>query len=237
MNDNPIKHNNYFYSLTMVIVLITSIVTIFQFFHPEVLSILHRDPAGLASGEWWRIISPLLVHADGWGQYIFNIACIIIIGIEVERLYGKANFLFLYLVGGLIGEIAGYAWEPYGAGASVGFCGLLGGLYIILLISRKKVSNPLFPVLSLYIVVGLVSFANERIYVSIGLFIMVAVLTAIIMKRKNPIKLLGILSSIGGFIGGLTLLVFHDIHGAAILGGAFTAATLFLIQRVRGLAS
>ena len=107
----------------------------------------------------------------------------------------------------------------------------MGGLYIIL-ISRKKVSNPPFSMLSLYIVVGLVGFASERIYVLIGLIITVAVLMAIIMKRKNPKKLLGILSGISGFIGGLTLLAFHDIHGAAILGGAFTAVILFLIQRV-----
>ena len=188
MYGKTIKNNKFFLSLTMVIVLITSIVTIFQFFQPEVLNILRRDPERLASGEWWRIITPLLVHSDGWGQYIFNIVCIIVIGIEVERLYGKIDFLFLYLAGGLIGEIAGYAWEPYGAGASVGLCGLLGGLYIITLISRKKVANPLSLLLSLYIVVGLVSFASGRIYVSIGLFIMVGVLTGIIMKRKNPEK-------------------------------------------------
>ena len=231
MYGKTIKNNKFFLSLTMVIVLITSIVTIFQFFQPEVLNILRRDPERLASGEWWRIITPLLVHSDGWGQYIFNIVCIIVIGIEVERLYGKIDFLFLYLAGGLIGEIAGYAWEPYGAGASVGLCGLLGGLYIITLISRKKVANPLSLLLSLYIVVGFVSFASGRIYVSIGLFIMVGVLTGIIMKRKNPEKLLGTLSSIGGFIGVITLLVFHDIHGAAILGGSLTAVILFSLQR------
>ena len=96
---------------------------------------------------------------------------------------------------------------------------------------RKKVANPLSLLLSLYIVVGLVSFASGRIYVSIGLFIMVGVLTGIIMKRKNPEKLLGTLSSIGGFIGVITLLVFHDIHGAAILGGSLTAVILFSLQR------
>src|SRR5690625_5488679 len=75
----------------MVIVVVTSIVTLFQFAHPEVLSILRRDPESLASGEWWRMITPLLVHADGWGQYIFNVACIVIIGSEVERLRSEEH--------------------------------------------------------------------------------------------------------------------------------------------------
>ena len=65
MYGKTIKNNKFFLSLTMVIVLITSIVTIFQFFQPEVLNILRRDPERLASGEWWRIITPLLVHSDG----------------------------------------------------------------------------------------------------------------------------------------------------------------------------
>src|SRR5690625_511140 len=231
MNYKEIKNNRFFFSLTMVIVVVTSIVTLFQFAHPEVLSILRRDPESLASGEWWRMITPLLVHADGWGQYIFNVACIVIIGSEVERLYGKVHLLVLYLAGGLIGEVAGYAWEPYGAGASVGLCGLLGGFYVIL-IGRKKVSNPLFAMLGLYIVVGLIGFASGKVNVFIGLSVTVAVLVPIIMKQKDSERLLGIISGLGGFIGALTLLVMHDIHGAAISGGTFTVVILFLIQRI-----
>src|SRR5690625_4109750 len=78
MHHTIIKNNDFFFTVTMAIVVVTSIVTFFQFAHPEVLSMLRRDPEGLASGEWWRMITPLLVHADGWGQYIFNIACIAI---------------------------------------------------------------------------------------------------------------------------------------------------------------
>lgn len=231
MNYKIIKNNRFFYSLTMVIVVVTSIVTLFQFAHPNVLNMLRRDPEALASGEWWRMITPLLVHADGWGQYIFNVACIAIIGSEVERLYGRVHLLVLYLSGGLIGGVAGYAWEPYGAGASVGFCGLLGGFYLIL-ISRRKISNPFFVMLSLYIVVGLLGFASGKVNVFIGLSVTVAVLVHIIMKQKDSERLLGIISGLGGFIGALTLLVMHDIHGAAILGGAFTVVILFCIQRI-----
>src|SRR5690625_4055471 len=231
MHHTIIKNNDFFFTVTMAIVVVTSIVTFFQFAHPEVLSMLRRDPEGLASGEWWRMITPLLVHADGWGQYIFNIACIAIIGSEVERLYGRVHLLVLYLSGGLIGEVAGYAWEPYGAGASVGFCGLLGGFYLIL-ISKKKISNPFFAMLSLYIVVGLIGFASGKVNVFIGLSVTVAVIVPIIMKQKGSEKLLGILSGLGGFIGALILIVMHDIHGAAILGGAFAVGILLWIQRI-----
>ncbi|NRT70176.1 hypothetical protein [Clostridium beijerinckii] len=53
------------YKITIAIALITSIVTISQFVNPQVLSILRRNPESLLSGQWWRIITPLLVHSDG----------------------------------------------------------------------------------------------------------------------------------------------------------------------------
>ena len=224
-----IRNHPLICSCTILIVFITSLVTITQFFHPELLHLLRRNPEKLASGEWWRLITPLLVHSDGWTQYVFNIVCITIIGFDTERLYGKLNFLFLYFIGGFTGEIAGYLWEPYGAGASVGLCGLLGGLFVLLL-SRTHLSKPFVSILSLYIIVGLISFTLANVYISIGLFALVAILTAIVMKQAHAEKFLGILSSIGGLIGGLILFLYHDIHGAAILGGAFTACILLFLQ-------
>src|SRR5699024_6052159 len=85
-------------------------------------------------------------------------------------------------------------------------------------------------ILSLYIIVGLISFTLANVYISIGLFALVAILTAIVMKQAHAEKFLGILSSIGGLIGGLILFLYHDIHGAAILGGAFTACILLFLQ-------
>ncbi|MBY7141866.1 rhomboid family intramembrane serine protease [Virgibacillus sp. NKC19-3] len=232
MNNN---RSNNFLPMTIGIIVVTSMVTLLQFVYPEILSIMRRNPSALVMGEWWRIITPLLVHADGWWQYIFNIACIAIIGGVVERLYGRIRFLILYLAGGVIGEIAGYvSWDPYGAGASVGLCGLLGGLYVRMIIGNKRV-QPFYAILSLYLVVGLVGFASEEIYISIGLFVAVTMLITIIKKQNNRVKLLSIISGIGGLLGGMALLVLNDIHGAAILGGFCTAFIFILTRRPRSL--
>ena len=51
-----------------------------------------------------------------------------IVGCIVERIYGPWRWLLFYLAAGLTGEIAGYAWQPQGAGASVAGAGLLGAL-------------------------------------------------------------------------------------------------------------
>jgi membrane associated rhomboid family serine protease len=225
-----IKNNRFFFSMTMAIIAITSVVTMLQFVYPEILSMFRRDPTALAAGEWWRIFTPLLVHSDGWWQYIFNVACIAIIGMVVEPLYGRMKFLLIYLGGGLIGEIAGYSlWDPYGAGASVGLCGLLGALSVMMISGRRHI-HPIIAMLSLYIIAGLVGFAMENIYVSILLVTAIAIFPTIIKKREGQTKLLYTVSGAGVLLGGMILLMLLDIHGAAILGGVCIALILLFSQ-------
>jgi rhomboid protease GluP len=126
---------------TLTVLAITGLLTSLQFVFPEILTALRRNPEALHAGEWWRIITPLFVHAEGWPQILFNFTAIAIVGTIVERLYGSRLWLLFYFAGGLTGEIAGYAWKPHGAGASVGGAGLLGALATWLL-SRKTPLQP-----------------------------------------------------------------------------------------------
>ena len=89
---------------------------------------LSRTPRTVPDHEWWRLLTPMFVHSDGWTQILFNFTSIAIVGAIVEKLYGYQRWLILYFVPGSIGELCGLAWQPYGAGASVAGSGLLGGL-------------------------------------------------------------------------------------------------------------
>jgi membrane associated rhomboid family serine protease len=115
---------------TVIVFTITMAVTALQFVFPVVLAQLRRSPEMYSSGEWWRFLTPLFVHSEGWPQIIFNGLCLAILGPMVERRYGPYRCLALYFVSGFVGELAGLAWKPTGAGASVACCGLLGGLAI-----------------------------------------------------------------------------------------------------------
>lgn len=88
--------------------------------------------------EWWRLLTPLLVHADGWKQIAFNFPAILIVGTLVERVVGFWQLVLVYLISGIVGEIAGLAWEPFGAGASVAGAGLLGALALLLAARNKS---------------------------------------------------------------------------------------------------
>ncbi len=113
---------------TLSTLCVTGILTGLQYVFPQVLLLLERTPVALARHEWWRLITPLLVQPDGWGPVVFVFTSILIVGTLAERLWGSGRWLILYITSGLTGEVAGYSWQPSGAGASVAGAGLLGSL-------------------------------------------------------------------------------------------------------------
>src|SRR4051794_8229350 len=102
---------------TIAIIGITTIVTSLQFFYPVLLPTLDRNLSALRAGQWWRLITPRFVQPDIWPQYIL-LVILAIVGPSVERRLGSVRWLVLWLVGGLVGEMVSFAWEPLGAGAS-----------------------------------------------------------------------------------------------------------------------
>jgi|GEM_PF-1756243 len=113
---------------TLCVLAVTGVMTGMQFVFPQVLPALERTPTALADHQWWRLISPLLVHSDGWRQIAFNFPAILGVGFFFESIYGSRPLLPVYLVCGFAGEICGYMWQPHGAGASIAGAELLGAV-------------------------------------------------------------------------------------------------------------
>jgi len=87
-------------------------------------------------GEWFRLVTPIFIHI-GWLHLASNSYVLWNIGPHVERLYGSARFMLLYLltgVGGVIGSYLGHLStnDPSvpSAGASGAIFGLLGVLAV-----------------------------------------------------------------------------------------------------------
>jgi len=124
---------------TISVLTVTGVVTALQYSYPSLLPLLQRTPSALVLCQWWRLFTPLFVHSDGLRQIAFNFPVILIVGTLVERIFGHLRWLIIYFTCGLVGEIAGYAWQPSGAGASVAGAGLLGSLALWLLHDSKLV--------------------------------------------------------------------------------------------------
>ena len=111
--------------ITLVIIGSTALVTGLQFVFPEVLTALRRNREALLAGEWWRMVTPLFVHAYGWWHACVNGVAAIIFCPLAERLYGKKLWA-LYFIPGVVGQIFGYLWSPNTAGSSLGIAGVMG---------------------------------------------------------------------------------------------------------------
>ncbi|MFV2062049.1 MAG: rhomboid family intramembrane serine protease [Chloroflexota bacterium] len=85
-------------------------------------------------GEYWRLLTPILVH----GSILhlgFNMYALWIIGPLVEALYGSRRFLAIYLICAVAGSTASYVFSD--ARFSVGASGAVFGLFGVLLIADR----------------------------------------------------------------------------------------------------
>ena len=82
----------------------------------------------IMQGEWWRFLSPMIVHI-GFLHLLMNTFSLYLIGAEVERIYGNARFLFIYLFAGFAGTLGSFIMTPnLSAGASGAIFGCFGAL-------------------------------------------------------------------------------------------------------------
>ena len=79
-------------------------------------------------GEYWRIMSMVFLHI-GVLHLVGNSLALLYLGRTCENIYGRAQFLFLYICAGLAGSVATLLFhEPYmtSVGASGAIFGLMG---------------------------------------------------------------------------------------------------------------
>ncbi|HEY7347590.1 MAG TPA: rhomboid family intramembrane serine protease [Ktedonobacterales bacterium] len=220
--------------LTLSFLLITAIGAVLQLLFPEVFLALRRDPAALEAGEGWRILSPLLVlDGEVFWHFVYDALGLFLVGALVERLLGRGRWLILFFAAALAGNIAGYAWNPYGAGASTALCGLIGGL-VIWQIKRSD-----FYLLASLYALGLASVlaleAIIAVFIANALFgIVVAALACgllinlllRLLRRKPDTSASAYFVFAVVLLSALALVVLRDLHGVALLTGLGVAALL-----------
>ncbi|MBD8069138.1 rhomboid family protein [Bacillus sp. PS06] len=79
-------------------------------------------------GEWWRFFTPIILHI-GFFHLVMNTLALYFLGTAVERIYGRARFLLLYVFAGFAGTLASFVFSPaVSAGASGAIFGCFGAL-------------------------------------------------------------------------------------------------------------
>nr|WP_299094622.1 rhomboid family intramembrane serine protease [uncultured Metabacillus sp.] len=145
------------------------------------LSLLDGYNAGIANGEYWRLVTPIFLHIS-FGHLFFNTISLILFAPALEQLLGKGKFIPFYLGAGMIANIATFLLEPQQyshIGASGAIFGLFGA-YLFMVFFRK----------------GMIDQANSQVIISI-------LVIGLIMTFFNAN--INIVAHIFGFIGGFAL--------------------------------
>ena len=123
----------------------------------------------LQSGEWFRLITPIFIHA-GWLHLLLNSYALWVVGTQVEKLYGSARFLLIYLlsgVGGVAGSYFGQIFMQRPDAPSVGASGAIFGLFGVLAVVgfryrhemppaiRRAMTAGVLPVIAVNLFIGL----------------------------------------------------------------------------------
>ncbi len=95
-----------------------------------------RQSILILSGEVWRLVTPMFLHA-GLLHFGMNTLFLVDIGPQVEQIYGSARYLFLYVLCGICSNAASVAWNlstaAHGFGLGIGASGALAGLIGVML--------------------------------------------------------------------------------------------------------
>ena len=148
-------------------------------------------PQLIAAGEWWRLLTPVLVHA-GIFHVAMNMFVLYVYGQNAEEAFGSLRLLAIYIASALTGSAFSYA---FGAGyASVGASGAVFGVVgaLIVYLYNRRTSQ----------------FIRQHLSSMMGFLVLNAVIGFVLPR-------IDIMAHLGGLIGGALLgLAFDRSRGA-----------------------
>jgi membrane associated rhomboid family serine protease len=99
----------------------------------------------LLDGQWYRLLTANFAHF-GWLHVLANLVALVLLGAEVETIYGRWQLAWLFLLSGMGGVAVAVALTPTVvlAGASAAIWGLLAALAVWLLTYRQYLPPLLF---------------------------------------------------------------------------------------------
>ncbi len=97
----------------------------------------------ILDGQYWRLFTAMFLHI-GLTHLLFNAYALFIFGVEMERLYGPARFIVIYLLSGLFGNLLSFAVRGpniLSAGASGAIFGVIGMNLAYFMLHRESLGQ------------------------------------------------------------------------------------------------
>nr|WP_155113717.1 rhomboid family intramembrane serine protease [Metabacillus mangrovi] len=115
--------------------------------------------SAILAGEWWRLVTPLFLHA-GFSHLFFNTVSLILFAPALEQMLGRWKFSLLYLLAGVAGNAATLLLLPGSyshVGASGAIFGLFGAYLFAAFFRKGKISPVNVQILSIIVALSFVT--------------------------------------------------------------------------------
>lgn len=169
----------------------------------------------IVMGDWWRLITPMFLHI-GWLHLAVNSVCVYYIGTHLEKIMGHWRFALIYLLSGVAGNVASFAFsDSVSAGASTSIFGLFA---TTLMLAETFKGNAYY----------------REIAKTFGILIVFNFITGFLSIGDGNVDNVG---HAGGLVGGFLIATAISVPNAPvdlktkriIAGVAYTIALLFFI--------
>ena len=139
------------------------------------LGVMRRSKIGSIAWQFpWRVITYGFCHDQAsLFHLLFNMICLWMFGRLIEGIYGRREFLWIYLLGVIISGVCHLAWQLASGGSVVPMVGASGGVMAVMVLSAvhfpkmKVLLMMIIPVQLGVLVVGLVALDVMR---ALGVF-------------------------------------------------------------------
>ena len=127
-------------TLSLIFINIFCFITFNIILPIEYILTLVQINSNIINGEYWRLFTSMFLHADI--MHIFsNMIALLLFGAAVENNYSKIEYLLIYFISGLIGNLFSLLLLPLNTislGASGAIFGLIGAAFILYTLEGEK---------------------------------------------------------------------------------------------------
>lgn len=119
------------YPVVTALIAINVLLYVIVYFVPVIGDIVYNYGLQVnylvGEGELWRLFTAMFLHG-GFLHMLFNVFWLYLFGPEMESIAGKARFTTIYIVAGIVGNVATFFMYPINY-ASLGASGSIYGIF------------------------------------------------------------------------------------------------------------
>ena len=233
------RNGSFFPTLTFSIMYLDVLIFFLIYLYPQFFNVLSFNPGSISLSNSYTIITYMFLHS-GISHLLGNMVVLIILGYYLEALVGKARFLSVYLISGIVTIVFDVASRIlFNTSLSVplvGASGAIMGIAAFLAVVRPNEKVPGFLIAAILfqfilVILPVVMAVDVLNQVLITVFIISAMV--MLMIRSIPLILFVLIQAIS-MLWSLFYIPSPSISYLGHFGGLFTGLLLvFIIPRIK----